>query len=308
MGELVSAVITTCNRSMEILERAVRSAFNQTYPHLEIIVVDDSPGNAPGREEIEHYLTSHYDLTYIRHPETKGACAARNTGLRMAKGHYIAYLDDDDEWLPDKIERQLTGFSDSDVALTYCNYIVDDENKNTRYECHLKPPSSDPFFAVLRFDIALPTSIALIRRDALETIGGFDTSMQSWQDHDVWLRLARAYRFAFIPECLMIYHSHSGSRISTNPAKKIAGAKHLEEKYHNEVCLDKLSWWNIHQRLITFYMMGSQRREALNLWLLLVRKCPGKVVGNTKKLILILSGYDSLLRRLYSKYVVKLRS
>ena len=117
MDELVSAVITACNRNIDILERAVKSVANQTYPHIEIIVVDDSSSKAPGRKEIEQYLTSKYDLRYIRHPKTLGACAARNTGLSVSKGSYIAYLDDDDEWLPTKIERQLTGFTDKSIAL-----------------------------------------------------------------------------------------------------------------------------------------------------------------------------------------------
>ncbi len=299
MDELVSAVITACNRELSILERAVKSTANQTYPNIEIIVVDDSSSEAPGRKEIEEYLTSHYDLTYIRHPKTLGACAARNTGLSMAKGYYIAYLDDDDEWLPTKIERQLTGFSNNDVALTYCNLIVNDEKNHTTYEVRKKPPSSDLFTSVLRFELGLPTSIPLIRRDTLRQIGGFDTSMQSWQDHDVWLRLAKCYQFAFIPESLMIYHLHTGTRISTNPDRKLAGLTRLMEKYQAEINHDKISWWNMHRRLITIYMMKRQRKEALSIWFLIIRKCPYKLFGNIRKLCLILSGYDSPFHRLY---------
>ena len=307
MDELVSAVITACNRDLNILERAVKSVADQTYHNIEIIVVDDSSVKTPGRKEIEQYLTSNYDLTYIRHPKTLGACAARNTGLSRAKGYYIAYLDDDDEWLPRKIERQLTGFSNKEIALVYCNYIVDDEKNHITYETKKKPPSPDLFISLLRFDLGMSTSVPLIRRDALEQIGGFDTSLQCWQDHDVWLRLAMQYKFALIPESLMIYHSHLGSRISTNPLRKIEGTKRIIEKYQDEFSHDGASWWNIHRLLVGFYMRNNQRKEALSLWFRIVGKCPYMVAGNLKKLGLILVGYDSSIYRFYKTTFTKRR-
>ncbi len=301
MDELVSAVITACNRDINILERAVKSVADQTYPNMEIIVVDDSSVKASGRKEIEQYLTSHYDLTYIRHPKTLGACAARNTGLKRAKGYYIAYLDDDDEWLPQKIERQMAGFNNKEIALVYCNYIIDDERRHTIYETKKIPPTDDLFTSLLRFEISMPTSVPLMKRDAIERIGGFDTSLQSWQDHDVWLRLAKQYQFAFVPENLMIYHSHSGCRISTNPEKKMAGLKRLADKYKEELSRDKLCWWNMYSRMINIYMMGHKRKEALLLWFRVVGKCPNMVIGNMKKLGLIMTGYDSRIHRLYKR-------
>ena len=106
--ELVTAIITTHKREPEIVERALKSILAQTYKNIEIIVVDDSPESFESRKAVKDSVTryTNQNVKYVQHDECKGACAARNTGLYMAKGEYVAFLDDDDEWLPEKIEKQ----------------------------------------------------------------------------------------------------------------------------------------------------------------------------------------------------------
>ena len=100
MDELVTVVITTYKRPPEIVNRAIQSVLMQTYPHIELIVVDDSPADYELREETARLVTGIGGNTrYIQHEKNLGACAARNTGLKHANGVYIAFLDDDDEWL-----------------------------------------------------------------------------------------------------------------------------------------------------------------------------------------------------------------
>ena len=118
---LISAVITTYRRPVRIVKRAAKSAAGQTYRNLEIIVVNDAPEDAALAQAVGEMLTSLHDerIRYLIHEHNAGACAARNTGILASKGEYIALLDDDDEWLPRKLERQLAGFGDSDLESTF---------------------------------------------------------------------------------------------------------------------------------------------------------------------------------------------
>ena len=99
-NELVSAIITTHDRDPETVIRAVNSVLCQTYGKIELIVVDDSSAKYPKRNAVENAVrAASSDIVYIRHAENRGSCAARNTGLAHANGYYVAFLDDDDEWL-----------------------------------------------------------------------------------------------------------------------------------------------------------------------------------------------------------------
>lgn len=136
--ELVSAIITTHDRDPEIVLRAVNSVLNQTYDKIELIVVDDSSDHYPKRNAVENAVKAvSSGVVYIRHAENQGPCAARNAGLAQAKGYYVAFLDDDDEWVPDKIDEQLKGFSDDNVALVYGGITIIDEVRNKKYAAHI---------------------------------------------------------------------------------------------------------------------------------------------------------------------------
>ena len=124
---LVSAIITTHNREPDMVLCAVKSVLSQTYQNIELIVVDDSSPSFAQRAEVERSVRSASDdILYLKHEVCQGACAARNTGLSHARGYYIGFLDDDDEWLSTKIEEQLKGFSDDNIALVYGRIIFFD--------------------------------------------------------------------------------------------------------------------------------------------------------------------------------------
>ncbi len=115
MKELVSAIITTHNR-IDLLPRAIKSVQEQTYPSIELIVVDDA--SSDGTNEYCHKQSLQY--MHIPKEESKGGNHARNLGVLAAKGEYIAFLDDDDYWLPTKIEKQMDLIKAKDCELVYC--------------------------------------------------------------------------------------------------------------------------------------------------------------------------------------------
>ncbi len=127
---MVSVIITTYKREPEMVLRAIDSVLVQTFHDIEIIVVDDSPADFPARKDVRAAVemrqneNARISIRYIAHSKNKGACVARNTGLEAATGEYIAYLDDDDEWLPEKIEKQMQVMQKSNAGLVYCGNTV----------------------------------------------------------------------------------------------------------------------------------------------------------------------------------------
>ena len=131
---MILAAITTCRREPAMVERALRSVIAQTCQEWECVVVDDSPAEYELRDEVrkmvEGYAAQDGRIRYVPHDKNYGAQRARNTALGIAVDggyEFIAYLDDDDEWLPEKLEKQLARFSEcgEDTALVYCHqYII----------------------------------------------------------------------------------------------------------------------------------------------------------------------------------------
>lgn len=127
--DLISVIITTHNREVNIVKRALASALKQTYKNIEIIVVDDSYESFLESRLIKEECLKHECVSYIINDKKHGACEARNLGLKYAKGDFVAFLDDDDEWYPTKLQKQLALFIDSRIAFVYCGFsFVNDSN------------------------------------------------------------------------------------------------------------------------------------------------------------------------------------
>ena len=300
--KLISAIITTHNRPPEQVLRAVRSVLRQTYTNTELIVVDDSSADYPLRNAVEQAVRNASGrILYIRHPDSRGSCAARNTGLKHANGYYTAFLDDDDEWLPEKLAEQHKGFSGSRTALVYCQQRMIDRIRNQTYIAPPQMKRGCVFDALLKTNFIGSTSNPLIRKDCLCQIGGFDTKMQSMQDYDVWLRLAARYPVNYVRKPLLKYYIHENARISTDSGKKLSGFLRLNSKYWKYIEQNNDTWYLRHIVLTPLLARLESRRCALAMWLRCVRRCPFKIIGNTKFLLVILAGCDSRPYRFYEK-------
>ena len=284
--DLVTCVITTHKRKPEIVERALKSILNQTHTNIEVFVVDDSPSDWEFRNDVrlmvEGYVTQ--NVTYIPHDKCMGACVARNTALENAKGEYIGFLDDDDEWKPEKIKMLLNGFANENIALVYCGRVLyNDTTGETRVH------NKEVYTGMVYDELILKnfigsTSYPLLTTSCLKEIGAFDPLMQSAQDYDVWLRLARKYEVNYVDEPLIIYHVHDGEQITKNPIKRINGLERICEKNIDYLSKNKYAYWVRINGMLTHYIDAKMYGKAVKNWFKATRKCPFKIKENFNNL------------------------
>jgi glycosyltransferase involved in cell wall biosynthesis len=205
------AVVIPCHNFGRYLAEAIASALAQTAPPREVIVVDDASTDDTAD------VAARYPVRYLRHPQPRGAAAARNTGWRAATAPLIAFLDADDAWLPAKLQRQLAVLAANPRAgLVYCDlYRVDGQTGRTidRWSRHMPPHTGWVWRRELERNF-VQTSTVLAPRRILAEAGGFDESLTAWEDIDLWVRIARHHPFAYVPEPLVRYrmHGHGLSR------------------------------------------------------------------------------------------------
>lgn len=183
--ELVSVVIPTYGCRGRLKE-SIDSALNQSYKPIEVIVVDDnSPGsdNRLKTEEVLSSFASTPEVNYIKHPENRNGAAARNTGIKAAKGEFIAFLDDDDCFSPTKIEEQHHYLKEHpEFDAVYCLAVKRGQNYSpTAYE-------GRPIKEMLLMQTCMYTPCLMFRRKPLLSINGFDESLRRHQDYDLLLR------------------------------------------------------------------------------------------------------------------------
>ena len=277
----VSVVLPTFQRP-DLLARAIDSVQAQTFEDWELIVVDDNdPTHADSARTSDTlaFFASDHRIVLVGHATHRGGAAARNAGIRLARAPWIAFLDDDDEWHPEKLERQLAVAESvgADVALVYCKIRVR----------HAFATSVRPFTehapegrlrGLLRRNYIGSTSCVLCRTSALHAIGLFDENLASRQDVDLYVRLAKRYDFATVDEPLITTHLHGAARISTDLDARVRGHRRFLRKHRRLLEVDPRA---LQMRLNEFgrLLLASGRlreaRAALGrAWRLEVRDIP----------------------------------
>lgn len=214
----VSVVLPTYDRP-ENLRNAVKSVQEQTYRHIELVVVDDhSP--TPAADTLSPLSFDELTVEIIRHEENRGANEARNTGIRESTGEYIAFLDDDDDWAPSKIEKQVAVFREASpevgVVYTGSEYVYDDYVRTVVFSLE-----GDVTEEMLRGRSLGEFTTLMVRRDVAMAAGLPDTDFPSWQDRDWLLRLSRHCKFKTVPEALTTRRRKTGEdSISDNFEEK----------------------------------------------------------------------------------------
>jgi glycosyltransferase involved in cell wall biosynthesis len=188
----VSVVVPAFNAARDIGE-ALGSIFRQTFSDFEVIVVDDG---SPDALEMDRSIAPFRDrIHYIRHQVNRGAAAARNTGLRAARGSIVAFLDADDLWAPDFLRRQVWYLdAHRDCALVYCDARISGESPLAGRRFMETAPSDGEVTlrSLITQECNIPLSTVVMHRQPIDAVGCFDESIRRGQDYDLWLRLAAA--------------------------------------------------------------------------------------------------------------------
>lgn len=234
---MVSIIIPTYNREKEIA-RAVYSILRQTYVHYEVIIVDDASTDNT-KEVVEQIADKR--IRYIRLEKNQGACHARNVGIQESQYDYIAFLDSDDEWMPNKLEVQMHKMLQSaeDVGMIYCRMGGNRRNKEERniyppYEWPDDIPLEGDIFHVLLWKNTIGTPTMLVRKKCLEQVGGFLESLHCLQDWELAIRIAKEWRIGFVDDVLVEVHKVANS-ISTNHGWHLVARCYIVSQYRKEL-------------------------------------------------------------------------
>ncbi len=225
----VSIIITTCKREMDILERAIKSAVGQTYDNKEVIVVNDWPEY---KERIEELIKRYPWVSFISNEKQSGACVSRNSAIEAAKGEFVALLDDDDEWLPEKLEKQVAA-ADDNTVLVYCDISAVKSGKELKSDPERKYPEGEVLGDILAANFVGGCSVPILRRKTILDCGGFDASFKSCQDIDLWIRMAKKGSFKAVKEKLVRYTVGEES-ITGSFERRMNGWEMILSKYRKE--------------------------------------------------------------------------
>lgn len=224
---LVSVIIPTYNRP-EFLRKAIASVRAQEGVDTEIIVVDDA-----SEQDLTTEFEDQADITYLRNEKNCGGGYSRNRGLEEARGEFVNFLDDDDEFLPGKLQKQVQKFMTSEVpnlGLVTCD--MRDLRSGEEVTIHNRD-RGEIYYKSLKGYTAKGTPTMLFKTQAVRNIGGFDTSLPSSQEYDLIIRFSKQYQVDFVDEVLT-QANRSVDQINLNFEKKRAGAIMLFNKYDED--------------------------------------------------------------------------
>lgn len=265
----VSAIIPAYNCEKYIVE-TIESVFAQTHKDIELIVVDD--GSTDRTEEIIRSFGAR--LNYIRQDKNSGPSAARNRGIKESSGAYVAFLDHDDIWLPDKIEEQVRMLErEKDLALVYSNFYYINRSGSIMGKLfdNIKPCRGFVFEELVISNF-IPTSSVVIRKKVLDETGIFDERFLIAQDYDLYIRIAERHKIDFIERPLLKYMVHPDGASKKRRRITLEEAIDIASFYRDKV---KATNARIAQRLdhaiarYKFYiaiwlLQNADRRSAIN--------------------------------------------
>jgi glycosyltransferase involved in cell wall biosynthesis len=229
ISDLVSVIIPTYKQP-DVLTRAIDSVLAQSYTKIEVIVVDDNDSESEYRlktEKIMGNYKNYKNVKYIKHDKNKERSAARNTGLKFSSGNYIMFLDNDDEFLKDKVAVQVECLNslDNTWGLCYTRYLRKSGEKTVAY-CGETREGNLLIEGLKRNLFIHAGSNLMLRRDVIEEIGGFDESISINEDIEFIIRVLSKYKIAFVDKIGLIVNVHPRS---------MANYEQITETYLNKI-------------------------------------------------------------------------
>lgn len=199
---LVSAIITTHNRK-DLVIRSIKSVLDQTYTNIEMIVVDD--GSTDGTGQHIKNTVERSSLKYIYNDKALGGNHARNIGIKHSNGEYLAFLDDDDEWFPSKIEKQVRYYLEHPESAFIGCARTDEYDFNMRFcQDPYAFPEGDMSKSIF-YNYLFTTSCMMVRKENILKVGLFDESLRFWQERELQMRLCQIGDVGIVRENLTLY-------------------------------------------------------------------------------------------------------
>ena len=234
MNEPLATVVITTFRRAAFLPDAIKCVQQQTYANIELIVVDDNGEGTPDQLATALAVSNINDprIRYHALKQNEGASSARNAGTMLAKGFYVAFLDDDDIMLPEKIAKQVYYMQSHDESYGGCGTWLKRLYKNGA-EFDFKPPDGiNVFMAGIKREHTYQTSTFLFKRQALLDVGMFDTTFRGLEDPELVIRLSLRYHYGMVEEVLTIVPSRDET---TGAEAEEYWSLKLIEKYKKEI-------------------------------------------------------------------------
>lgn len=286
--ELVSAVITTYKRKHNLLLEAINSVKQQTYPTIEIIVIDDN-GIGTDYQIRNEKILSEYGVRYYANKINSGAQFSRNQGILHAKGEFIAFLDDDDLWEKHKIEEQMKLFTTDKVGMVFCDGYIFYGNDMK----HLKKYQDFPIFnTVITTEMELyrdyigSTTQALVKKECFAKVGLFDLDMPARQDYEMWIRISTEYEIIGVEKPLFYYRVHDNERITSSIVRQFIGMKNILHKYKKYYNKNSAAKAKVIMRLCRFSIDMKKYSQAIGYLFsafLVNPKCTIQTIKNFQK-------------------------
>ena len=243
---IVTAVLTTYKRPVEIVGRALKSVVEQTYEELEIILVNDFPEDEKLSKELIGLCRGfERNVVYLPMKKNSGANAARNYGAGVSKGAFIAFLP---------------------------------RFKNAKPEGNIYP-------VLFGKNVVGSTSFPLIRKKAFDEVGGFNETMPALQDMELWLRIAQSYTVKYIHKPLGTYYFYIGDRISSHSDRRIAGYNKIYDEHKEYLEHHKKAKAGFDILGVTLYINAGDRKYAWKLLMEAIKLAPGNIKVNLFTLI-----------------------
>ena len=266
----VSVIIPTYNRK-DYLSNSVGSVLEQTFQDFELIISDDA-----STDSTRQYVESLSDprIIYIFNETNRGVAETRNNALKIARGKYVAFLDDDDEWLPEKLRMQVELIERKPlrVGAIYTGVTTFDVNRN-----HLTSVSVPEFRGNILNDLLtdnfLATSSILIRKSSFDRVGFFDTEFKGISDFDMWIRIAGDFDFDYIKDPLVKHQVHD-LRITENYEAVISGLKLLLSKHNKLYAKHKKAQSSYKLKLGIFYCYNNDTKEGRRYFIEAIKLYP----------------------------------
>lgn len=236
---LVSVVIPAHNRK-NTLKRCIDSVLRQTYKNFEIIIVDDCSTDGT-REFVENEYGAIRDvnLVYVRNDRNIGAAASRNAGVSYANGEYIAFHDSDDEWFPDKLEKQMLRFveCDNSVGAVYSMFFMDETRQRVwpPREADMSQKSGNVFHTLLMSPLIGMITL-VVRKSVFLEVGGFQEQLNALEDYEMTIRIAQKYAIELVDQILAVAYDSVNS-VGKRDKDKIATQWFIMDSYRDALAL-----------------------------------------------------------------------